>query len=93
MKLIKCLREERVSLAISDLFMPEVDGIEILRLLQSEFPEIPMIGLSVAANVWQRVCLNAMRALGANTVFEKPVDQVVLLNTVGQPVSRGALAK
>jgi CheY-like chemotaxis protein len=62
-------------LVITDLVMPEMDGIELIRSLRKIMPELPVIavsgGLSTAASS-ARPILNAAKALGAAAVLPKP---------------------
>ena len=60
---------EPLGLLISDLFMPEPDGFEVLRFARAHLG-IPVIGISG----WNGSLLAAMRLLGAAEVHAKPVD-------------------
>ena len=39
-------RENAFDLAITDILMPEQDGIETVRALKAEFPKLPIIAVS-----------------------------------------------
>jgi len=67
-----------VGLLISDLFMPELDGFEILRFAREHLPGVRVIGMSG----WNKGLLCAMRLLGAAQVHTKPVDAEQLLADV-----------
>jgi DNA-binding NarL/FixJ family response regulator len=44
------LRAEKVDLALVDVRMPELDGLDLLRSVKAEWPEIPVIMLSTYEN-------------------------------------------
>lgn len=64
------LKGENVSLVITDLKMPGMSGIDLIRLIRTEYPELPIIMVSGYASVDNVV--KAMR-YGAVNFFEKPV--------------------
>src|SRR5262245_57939867 len=61
----------RPALVITDLVMPEVDGMSLMNALQSELPRVPVIMLTGFATVDSAVA--AMRE-GAYDYLTKPVD-------------------
>jgi YesN/AraC family two-component response regulator len=78
----RVLKTEAVDLVITDLVMPEVDGLELLmyaRKTASVIPFIAMCGLSVHAGVY----LQAAKHLGAVSLLVKPVDKETLNQAVG----------
>src|SRR6186997_1424182 len=44
------LRAEKVDLALVDVRMPDLDGLELLRTVKAEWPDIPVIMLSTYEN-------------------------------------------
>ena len=44
------LRAEQVDLALVDVRMPDLDGLELLRAVKAEWPDIPVIMLSTYEN-------------------------------------------
>jgi CheY-like chemotaxis protein len=75
------LREERFDLVLTDILMPERDGLEVLMFLQQEQPETPCVVLSSPSN---RVYLDSGRFMGAAGVLQKPFS----LDEVESVVSR-----
>jgi CheY-like chemotaxis protein len=69
-------KDEEVDLLVTDVFMPGIDGIELLRRVRALRPELPVVSVggqpSQTANSWSGC--NAMRLLGADAAFPKPVD-------------------
>jgi CheY-like chemotaxis protein len=59
-------------LVITDIFMPQKDGIETIRELRRTNPEIKIIALSGDVRFDGPGILNAAHLLGADQVIEKP---------------------
>lgn len=73
------IAEGGIDLLITDLFMPEIDGDELIRQLRARGHGLPVIGLT-AAVVGDD--LERMRAAGATVVLAKPVDMAQLRDLV-----------
>ena len=65
---------EKPDLIITDIFMPDTDGIEVLRHLRAKYPDLKIVVMSGGGNRVSRGYLPAATALGANHVIEKPFD-------------------
>lgn len=68
-------------LIITDLFMPEQEGLETITRLHLEFPHVAILAISggsVAASSMLSIALQ----LGAANVLEKPFDRETLLAAV-----------
>ena len=72
------LRRTSVDLCITDLAMPEREGIETIQMIRSEYPEMKIIVISGAGPEM----LQVSRKLGATVALHKPVDIETLLQTV-----------
>lgn len=70
-------RQHPVDLLITDLVMPEQEGIETIQHFVQEFPGIPIIAMSGKAEY-----LAMAKALGAAAVLKKPFAHADLLNAV-----------
>lgn len=66
---IEMLRKQPYDLVISDILMPEKDGLEVIMYLQRENPMTKCIAISSPSN---RVFLQSAQLLGATRVIEKP---------------------
>jgi len=73
--------EERFDLAISDLEMPRVDGLALLREIRasSQWQQLPVIVLTSRENQWHR---QTAFSLGATEYFTKPFCTDDLLQTI-----------
>jgi len=80
----------RIDLAIQDLKMPGMDGIELLRLLKAEAPDVPVIVIT-AFSSWDSA-VEAMR-LGAYDYIRKPFDTDTIRSVVKRAIERRAYLK
>jgi DNA-binding response OmpR family regulator len=66
-------------LIIVDIYLPELDGVEMIKLLrkQPEFAATPIVVLSAFPNDITRAI-----AAGANSAIPKPVDREMLIRIV-----------
>ncbi len=79
------------SLVMLDIWLPGVDGLELLKRLQGRFPALPIIMMSGHAGI--ETAVSAIKA-GAYDFMEKPLHLEVLLDKVKsaikhQPPKRG----
>ncbi|MBC2834845.1 response regulator [Paragemmobacter straminiformis] len=68
---LEMIAERQPDLVITDLFMPELDGDDLIRRLRQQGYTRPIIGLT-AAVVGEE--MNRFHAAGANIVMQKPLD-------------------
>src|SRR5258707_820610 len=73
---VKTFRADSADLVITDLFMPNQEGLETIRQLQEEFPELAIIAISgeaspISEELGVRTMLTAARQLGAAAVLQK----------------------
>lgn len=59
-------------LVITDLIMPEEDGLKVIMKIRELKPAIKIIAISGGGKVGPASYLNLARALGANAVYSKP---------------------
>jgi CheY-like chemotaxis protein len=59
-------------LVITDIFMPEMDGIEVLLKLRVRSPQTRLVAMSGGGVIPARDMLRTAEALGAVSVIEKP---------------------
>jgi two-component system cell cycle sensor histidine kinase/response regulator CckA len=70
-----------VELVITDLAMPEEEGLEMIRLLQKEQPQIKIVAMSGA---FEPAVLKAARYLGAHATLTKPLCLDELLRCIAE---------
>ncbi len=82
---LSCLRNGSFKLVISDLNMPNLDGIEFLRVVQREYPEVSVIILTAACGTESYI--KAMN-LGAVEYLCKPLKLDSLKSVMSSLVHR-----
>lgn len=76
------LKETPVNLVITDIIMPESEGIELALILHKTQPELPVIAISGGGNWTPEFHLSIARKAGALHAFEKPFAVEDLLKKV-----------
>jgi CheY-like chemotaxis protein len=79
---IRVMKENRPDLMITDILMPEMDGLEILLQIRKEHDDMPVIAISGGIRALPINFLNQAKLFGARHVFEKPVPLEVLKKAV-----------
>jgi len=77
-----------VGLVLSDIIMPEMNGLTFLEQLRGLYPDLPVIMLSAVQDV--RVAMDAIRK-GAYDYLVKPFDRDQLYFVVGRALERRRL--
>jgi PAS domain S-box-containing protein len=75
---------QAVDLVITDLVMPEQEGLETLQRLRIERPNLPVIAISGA---FGGSYLKTARRFGATATLAKPIDPEALLRTVREALA------
>jgi CheY-like chemotaxis protein len=76
------LKEQAPDLVITDIFMPEGDGFEMLNELRSREPNIPVIAISGGGTQQGLDVLAIAGRLGAKNVLYKPFARRQLLDAI-----------
>ena len=69
-------------LIITDIIMPEKEGLETIRELKSYNPDVKIIAISGGGRVDSKEYLESARLFGALKVFSKPFNQGEIVNAV-----------
>jgi DNA-binding NtrC family response regulator len=81
------LKRHDADLVITDLFMPEFDGMELQATLRTRHPELKVIVISGGSCHWAGA-LQAARQLGAAAVLPKPFEFPELLAAIESVLGR-----
>lgn len=82
-------RRQPTDLVITDLIMPEQEGLETIGLLRKEFPRTKIIAISGGGRIGPEAYLPAAQELGADRVFSKPFDVRELAGAVKELIGHG----
>ncbi len=75
---------EPYDLVITDIIMPEKEGLETIMEIRRDFPECQVIAISGGGRISPMDCLSMARQLGAAYTFSKPFERVELIKAVRQ---------
>jgi CheY-like chemotaxis protein len=81
-QLLSFIEDNPVDVVITDIVMPEVDGMEVLTMLRKSHPSLPVIALSGGGRISGSDYLEMADAIGAKRTIHKPVQPDVLLQAV-----------
>ncbi|MBI3710717.1 MAG: response regulator [Proteobacteria bacterium] len=88
----KIIQTEHFDAVVTDLYMPDVDGIETIANVKRQAPTMPIIGITGDSLGPMDPMLRAMTALGADAVLAKPLDGVMFLAALWDVLARARLA-
>jgi len=71
-----------IDVIVTDIFMPEVEGIELITTLNDVAPHIPVIAMSGGGRLNSHDYLETATDLGVAAVFSKPFNEVELVDKV-----------
>lgn len=76
------IREQAVAALVTDIMMPDMDGIELVRAVRRARSNLPVLVLSAYEPSVAEVYLKAATAVGATFVGRKGDDDVTLLRAL-----------
>ena len=85
---IKLYRENHVDLIITDIIMPEKDGIETIFELRKDLPDLKIIAISGGGRIEPEEYLFVAQKLGVQRTFAKPVARAELLKAVRELLNK-----
>jgi CheY-like chemotaxis protein/anti-sigma regulatory factor (Ser/Thr protein kinase) len=77
------IKDELPELVLTDLVMPEMDGLELVSVIRAEYPSLPVILMTSAGN--EEICVQALHVGAASYVPKRALSQR-LLETVYQVI-------
>ena len=79
---MEVLETREPDLILTDLLMPEKDGVRVISEVRSKYPHIPVIAMSGGQSVFSPVFLEAASSLGASLSLTKPFKEEELLDAI-----------
>jgi DNA-binding response OmpR family regulator len=81
-KALRLLRQQAADLVVTDIVMPNKEGLETIIELRKSFCEVKIIGISGAGGEGPRSYLRMAERLGADRTFTKPLNLPQFLDAV-----------
>jgi len=81
-------RKDPAQIVVTDIFMPEKEGIETIQDLRREFPEVKIIAMTGRESLTDYDVFQVARELGVVKTFKKPFKLDDLVAAV-EEISRG----
>lgn len=76
-------------LVITDINLPDVDGLEVILALHKESPSLPVIAISGGGRMSSDLLLANAGVLGAVATLEKPFELGALADAVSRALGQG----
>ncbi len=73
-----------MDIVLTDILMPQRDGVEVLREAKRRWPSLPVIAISGGGWIGANELLSMAEKLGADQVLQKPVRRDDLLQAVDE---------
>ncbi len=80
-------RKQSPDLLVTDIVMPEKEGLDLILELQQEFPKIKVIAISGGDSIEPDYYLELAQIIGAYRTLTKPFTPSELLSAVNQVLS------
>jgi CheY-like chemotaxis protein len=78
----KVLASREVDVVITDLLMPERDGLEFITEIRKKHPKLKIIAMSGGGHIARDSYLRIAKNFGAHVLLEKPFSQAGVLEAI-----------
>jgi CheY-like chemotaxis protein len=78
----KILESQPIDVVITDLLMPERDGLEFITEVRKKYPKVKIIAMSGGGHIARDSYLRIAKNFGAHVLLEKPFSQSGVLGAV-----------
>jgi len=85
---IRLFKQNPADLVITDIIMPEKEGLEIIIELKINQPDLPVIAISGGGWDSPNIYLDPAKAMGINAILEKPIELSAFVNAVKKALER-----
>lgn len=85
---LEALRDGPFDIVILDMIMPDMNGVDTIRLIRSEHPTVAVVALSGGGSFKRFDLLEQAEELGVEAVLTKPVDWEEITTAVESAMGR-----
>ncbi len=79
---LQAYQAEKPDVVVTDIIMPNADGLEVIRKIMQWEPEAKIIAISGGGRVEERTYLNYAKKFGARAILAKPFEPDELLSLI-----------
>ena len=78
----KVMAAQPIDIVITDLLMPERDGLEFITEIRKKYPKVKIIAMSGGGHIARDSYLRIAKNFGAHVLLEKPFSQSGVLGAI-----------
>lgn len=82
LKATRLMEKTPIDILITDILMPEKEGLETITEVVEKYPNVKIIAMSGGGKTGRMNFLHMAKELGASAVLDKPFDPPELIQTV-----------
>lgn len=86
---VRSMAAARADLVITDMLMPDKEGLETMREIRSSHPDVKIIAISGGGLIGPESYLTLAKSLGADRTFTKPFDLHEVLGAIEELIGAG----
>jgi DNA-binding NtrC family response regulator len=84
---LSMISDDPPDLVITDILMPDLDGIELITLAKKKQPGLRCIAISGGGRAPKELLLRAAKQLGAIESLQKPFERADLIRTINRSLA------
>ena len=89
-KAVAFLERDHADLLVTDIVMPEMDGVETVRAVRQLDPDLPILAISGGGSFDPKDYLGIAQAFGATAILPKPFRPADLVEMVSQLLAQAS---
>ena len=78
----KVMASREINVVITDLLMPERDGLEFITEIRTKYPKVKIVAMSGGGHIARDSYLRIAKNFGAHHLLEKPFSQAGVLAAI-----------
>jgi len=90
---LKSIKKNKIDIVITDIFMPGIDGLEVILQIREHDLDIRIIGISAAGMYKSTDALKKADNFGADALFYKPFKMTKLMDKVEYLIKKKRILK